>query len=176
MNSDSRLPHSWLWRGLILSVFLLPVCFYARLRTSGQAAVGKVAVVSAASYLAPVAPDSIAAAFGRNLATKVEIAATQPLPKSLAGTTLKVNGEAAQLFFVSPDQINFLVPSGTTAGEADVVVTSGDGTVSAGKVRIAQAAPALLTADAGGRGPLASTLLRIKRNGELRYEPLSKRN
>ncbi len=176
MDRDFRLQRFWLWRGLILSALLLPVCFYAGSRASGQNAVGKVAVVSAASYLAPVAPDSIAAAFGRNLATKVELAVTQPLPKSLAGTTLKVNGEPAQLFFVSPDQINFLVPSGTTAGEADVVVTSGDGTVSAGKVRIAQAAPALLTADASGRGPLSSTLLRVKRNGELRYEPLSRYN
>lgn len=174
MNRVPRSPHSWVWPGLILSTVLLCICFYARLGAHGQKATGTVTVVSAANYLAPVAPDSIAALFGQNLATRTDVAAAQPLPKALAGTTVKVNGELAQLFFVSPGQINFLVPKTVPAGSADIIVTSGDGSISTGKVQIAKVAPALFSADALGRGPLASVLLRLKKNNVISYEPLSK--
>src|SRR5262249_8888128 len=64
---------------------------------SGQGAAGNAAsvvTVSAASYdpKGNLAPDSIAAAFGSQLATRTEAAPTQPLPTELAGTTLEVNG------------------------------------------------------------------------------------
>src|SRR5262245_41634004 len=82
----------------------------------------QVATVSAASFAPVVAPDSIAAAFGSRLATSTQIASSQPLPTTLAGTTVKVNGALAQLFFVSPLQVNFVLPSGTPSGAASVVV------------------------------------------------------
>jgi uncharacterized protein (TIGR03437 family) len=133
-----------------------------------------VVTVSAASYANTVAPESIVAAFGAGLASEVKVATTIPLPTALAGTVVKVNGEAAPLFFVSPNQINYLIPAGTPAGIASVVVTSGDGKVAAGTVQIATAAPALFTADASGSGPLAAQLLRLKANGQLIYEPLAR--
>src|SRR5262245_12257276 len=76
---------------------------------------GQVATVSAASFRpsVPLAPHSIAAAFGAGLATRTELAVTHPLPKTLAGTSVRVNGEAAPLFFVSPGQINYLIPPRT---------------------------------------------------------------
>ncbi|MGH9846708.1 MAG: IPT/TIG domain-containing protein, partial [Blastocatellia bacterium] len=120
----------------------------------------------------PVAPDSIVSAFGARLATDTVVANSLPLPRDLAGTTVKVNGELAQLFFVSPTQINFLIPAGTPAGTASVAVTSGDGMVSNGTAPIAPVAPALFTANADGKGPLASLLLRVKANGQQSFEPL----
>ena len=151
----------------LASVFVIPP------RASSQGAGVPVATVSAASFARIVAPDSIAAAFGLRLATQVAYADSQPLPTSLAGTTVRVNGELAGLFFVSPSQINYLIPPGTPTGVASVVVTSGDGTVSTGSAQIAPVAPALFTASGDGQGALASQLLRIKANGQLIYEPLA---
>lgn len=133
----------------------------------------QVTTVSAASYSTIVAAESIVAAFGVGLATEVAVATTVPLPTNLAGTTVRVNGEAAPLFFVAPGQINYLIPAGTPPGTATVAVTSGDGKVSTGTVEIVPVAPALFTANSSGRGPLASLLLRVKSDGQLIYEPLS---
>ncbi|MGH9939807.1 MAG: putative Ig domain-containing protein, partial [Blastocatellia bacterium] len=117
--------------------------------------------VNAADFrIAPLAADSIAAAFGANLATRIEIAQSLPLPLSLAGTTLTVNGVAAPLFFVSPTQINFVVPPAVDLGAATIIVSSPLGSYSLGAVEIVAAAPALFTADATGRGD-ASALATI---------------
>jgi adhesin/invasin len=69
-------------------------------------------VVNSASYEATLGePGSIATIFGANLATTTVTAQVVPLPKQLGGTTVTWNGVAAALFFVSPTQINFQVPS-----------------------------------------------------------------
>ncbi|MEP7338659.1 MAG: IPT/TIG domain-containing protein, partial [Acidobacteriota bacterium] len=142
----------------------------------GQSGAVKVTTVSAASFLAneSVAPDSIVAAFGANLATGVAVAPGRPLSTQLAGTTVKVNDRLAPLFFVSPSQINYLIPVGTAAGEARVVVTSGDGTVSQGTVQVAPVAPAIFTANASGQDVAAAVALRVKANGSQTYEPVSR--
>jgi hypothetical protein len=130
-----------------------------------------VTVVSAASFeIAPVAPESIVAIFGTALATRVEVATIVPLPTSLAGTTVRVKDSAgverlAALFFVSPGQINWQIPAGTAPGEAMIIVTSGDGTVSTGKVQIVAASPSLFTANASGLGVPAGFGLRVKADG-----------
>lgn len=76
-----------------------------------------------------IAPQSIATAFGANLATGLESATTQPLPTSLAGTTMKIKDaggveSSAQFFFASPNQINFYVPAGVAPGLATLTVTT----------------------------------------------------
>lgn len=56
---------------------------------------GSLASVSAASFLsAEMAPDSIVAAFGQNLATATEPAATLPLPTTLAGASVRPRDSA----------------------------------------------------------------------------------
>src|SRR5215470_10407448 len=80
-----------------------------------------VTTVSAASFAPIVAPDSIAASFGGRLATQVAQATTNPLPTSLAGTTVKVNGVMAGLFYVSPTQVNYHIPPETKPGAVSVV-------------------------------------------------------
>src|SRR5262245_13571843 len=77
---------------------------------------GAVASVNAASYVAPVARNSIVAAFGNNLATATAAAQTTPLPTTLAGMTVTIQDSAgattpAPLFFVSATQVNYLIPS-----------------------------------------------------------------
>jgi uncharacterized protein (TIGR03437 family) len=109
-------------------------------------------VVNAANYGTALAPGGIAAAFGSNLATGVYAATALPLQTSLGGTVVAVNGVAAQLFYASPTQVNFIVPPATAPGEAAVSVTVNGAPAAAGTVTISQVAPALFTASADGRG------------------------
>ena len=137
-----------------------------------------VASVSAASFVASpatLAQNSIAAAFGTQLATATQIAATQPLPTTLAGTTVTVGGVPAQLFFVSSGQINYLIPEAVPPGDAQVVVTStvanGDQIISRGAIKIAPASPAVFTANANGTGVPAAVTGRINANNQFVFDP-----
>lgn len=135
--------------------------------------------VSAADYnSAQLAADSIIAAFGSRLATATQTAVANPLPTTLAGTVIKVRDSqgverAAPLFFVSPSQVNYVMPTGTANGAATITITGGDGTVATANVPIEPIAPALFAADASGRGLAAAVALRIKATGEQSYEPIA---
>lgn len=137
------------------------------------------ASVSAANYSgSSLATEAITATFGSRLATTVQSATSQPLPTTLAGTTITVRDSSgtqrnAPLFFVSPTQVNYQVPPGTTVGPALITITSGDGVVSSGQAQIASVSPGIFTANADGRGVPAATLLRVKANGEQIYEPVA---
>src|SRR5581483_6697368 len=136
-----------------------------------------VTTVSAASYEgSAIAPESIVAAFGTQLATQTALATTTPLPTSLGGTTVEINGQAAQLFFVSAGQINFVIPAGTASGTANVVVHAGNGITSNGTVQVKQAGPAVFSANADGSGVPAALALRVKTNNEQIYESVSQLN
>jgi uncharacterized protein (TIGR03437 family) len=134
--------------------------------------------VSAASYRgAPLAAEAIVAAFGSQLSTTTLAAAALPLPTSLGGTSVSVRGVAgmdrpAPLFFVSPAQINYLIPAGAVTGAATVTITSGDGTVSGGEIQIAPVAPGVFTANSSGQGLAAATALRLRSDGSQSYEPV----
>ncbi|MFN8004240.1 MAG: CHRD domain-containing protein [Acidobacteriota bacterium] len=117
---------------------------------------GAFAGVDAAKFSAAVAPESIAAGFGSKLASQTLAAPRLPLSNSLDGTSVYVNGIAAKLFFVSAGQINFLVPSSTLPGPAQVVVLAKDGSVSRGTLNVSQSAPALFTRLFNGTGAPAA--------------------
>jgi uncharacterized protein (TIGR03437 family) len=97
--------------------------------------------VSATSF-APgaLAPDSIATAFGKDLATLAAPAGTSVTIQDSAGAK-----RPATLFYVSPGQVNLLISGGTAAGPASVTVTSADGTQSSASIQIAAVAPSLFT-------------------------------
>jgi uncharacterized protein (TIGR03437 family) len=79
----------------------------------------------------------------------------------------------APLFFVSPGQVNYLVPEGTAAGAATVAITSGDGSLAAGAVNIASVAPGLFTANADGQGVPAGLAMRIRAPGSGGFEAIA---
>lgn len=115
------------------------------------------AVVNAANYkLGSLPADSIATAFGTDLAVRIEHAQALPLPTEMAGTVVTVNGIAAPLLYVSPTQINFIVPPSVETGPATIIVSSPTGTYSLGMSEITDAAPAIFSADATGRGDAAA--------------------
>lgn len=123
-----------------------------------------------------IAPQSIVSAFGTLLATSTVVAPTVPLPTDLGGTFVEVNGVRAPLFFVSVNQINFLIPAGTAPGTATVVVTAGDGTISTGTVDIRLIAPAIVTANGGGTGVPNGQVIRIKTDNSQSFETLAQLN
>ncbi|MEO6724718.1 MAG: CHRD domain-containing protein [Blastocatellia bacterium] len=114
------------------------------------------ATVDAAKFGNLIAPNAIVAAFGTKLASTTVSATTTPLPTSLDGTSVYVNGVQARLFFVSPTQINYLVPEGIPAGAAQVVVAAKDGTVTRGVVNVSASIPSLFTRTANGLGAPAA--------------------
>jgi len=134
--------------------------------------------VSAASFIgAELAGESIVAAFGIGLATEVKIAASLPLPVSLAGTTVKVKDSAgaerdAPLFFVAPAQVNYLLPKNIAAGLALVTITSGDGKIATGSILVSPVSPGLFSANSSGQGIAAATVLRVKTDNTQIFEPM----
>src|SRR5262249_29815104 len=70
------------------------------------------------------APRAIMTIFGTNLSDKTYQATTFPLPTQLGPTWVMVNGVATPLFYVSPLQINFQMPSGVPATAVSVVVNN----------------------------------------------------
>ncbi|MBI1763765.1 MAG: FG-GAP repeat protein [Acidobacteria bacterium] len=135
-----------------------------------------VATVSAASFEAGAAPDSIVASFGAGLATQNASATTTPLPTQLGGTTVEVNGVRAGLFFVSAGQVNYAIPSTTLYGTANVVIRSGDGTVSNGTIQVVQVTPGIFSANGNGRGAAAAVFLRARSNGTQSFETTAQFN
>ncbi|MBL8208737.1 MAG: hypothetical protein JNM09_31185, partial [Blastocatellia bacterium] len=109
-------------------------------------------------------------AFGTNLATNTQPGLSLPLPTALQGTTVSVKDSMgttrlAPLFFVSPLQINYQMPSGTSTGNAVVTVTSGNGIVTRGTVSIVDVSPGLFTATQNGSGFAAANALYVKPSG-----------
>ena len=107
------------------------------------------------SAIKAVAPDTIAVARGSVLANTTLQSQRLPngtFPTNVAGTTVTVNGRAAQIFFVSPGQVNFLAPPTTEIGTADVVVTNSENFQSRGSVPTLRTAPGVFTKPGDGTG------------------------
>lgn len=132
--------------------------------------IGPVEVQSAAAPNGVVAPDSIASIYGSsisgsNLASVTAQATTQPPPMSLGGVTVTVTDSAgvarsAPLMYVSPSQINFVVPDGTAAGTAQFSIQNGTSTITAAAL-IQPVAPALFSMSGNGTGVAAANAILV---------------
>ncbi len=115
-----------------------------------------------------IAPDSLVSAFGTDLATGSAVSST--FPTTLNGTTITIvdsNNASykAQIYSVSANQVNYLVPSNAASGRATITVTSGDGVVTKGIVYIQPVAPGLYTASSNGKGAAAAIAITTHSNG-----------
>ena len=129
--------------------------------TPPRPASGTLTILNRASFghepssIKAVAPDSIAVALGSALAFTTEQSQRQAdgtFPTTVGGTTVTVNGQPAQIFFVSPTEVHFHVPAATLLGTAEVVVTNSDGFQSRGNVTTLRAAPGVFTRTGDGLG------------------------
>jgi len=109
-----------------------------------QASVGITSVVDAAGFQpGPVAPGSLIALFGSNLATATAGASAAPWPKVLKGASVFINGMAAPLAYVSPTQINAQIPYEMASGQATVTVVAGSAVLPPVELTIEPIAPGL---------------------------------
>lgn len=113
-------------------------------------------VVSAASgEPGALAPNALASIYGTQLSfTERAIRAADidgwqlPVQLSGAGVQVVIGGRYAPLYYVSPTQVNFLIPSDLRAGEVTLLVVR-EGTVGPTvRVKLRPAAPALFQMDA----------------------------
>jgi hypothetical protein len=96
------------------------------LSTGAFAQVMPTAVTDAAGFTNRVAPGSLASIFGENIATKNMNAGSIPLPFSLGGVQVTVDGIRALLVYtgVTPfNQVNFQMPGEVPPGTANLVIT-----------------------------------------------------
>jgi adhesin/invasin len=108
------------------------------------------------SQTAVVSPGSIVSLFGSNLAPGTAAAASLPLPTTLAGVQVLVNGIPAPLFYVSPAQINFQMPAGITDTVVQVVIVSGSVQSLPVTVPIVTEDPGIFTIRSDGTGQAAA--------------------
>jgi len=117
-------------------------------------------VLSSANWTAPVAPYSLDSAFGSNLSSQTAAVTGLPLPITLGGVSVEVSDSAgmaqsAGLLFVSPGQINFLMPT-VAIGPVTVMVISGSNVVARGAVQVQPSAAGVYSADTSGSGVAAA--------------------
>ena len=122
-------------------------------------------VESSAAPVAVAAPGSLGSIYGTNLAAAMLQAPSLPLPLSLGGVSITVQDAAgksagAPLLYVSPGQINFLMPSDLATGVATFTITNGGNSPVTAIGAVGQVAPTLFAINGTGSGPAAATALR----------------
>jgi hypothetical protein len=146
--------------------------------TAARPTTGSLTVLNEASFghepstTKAIAPDSNAVALGGALAFNTQQApkdSNNTFPTTFGGTTVTVNGRRAQITFVSPTQVNFIVPSQTEVGTAEVVVTNEEGFQSRGTVTVLRAAPGIFTKSGDGQGE--GVVLNANMQGSGTFDP-----
>jgi uncharacterized protein (TIGR03437 family) len=131
-----------------LQVTTLPAGFTVTAPPGGAAAgntpiLSYQGLVNSASSQAKVAPGSLASLYGLNLAFSTTAASSLPLPTTLGGTTVTLNGTAVPLLVVSATQINLQLPFNVATGPATLRVNNGAQTSQPMTVQIDAVAPGL---------------------------------
>jgi len=113
-------------------------------------------VTAAGFHEGPVAPVSIVSGFGLNIAPGIAGADERPLPTELLGRRIDVIDSSgarrpARLFFLSPEQVNFLMPTFLFAGPGVVeILDEDDAIVASGPIEIQPVAPQLFVSTPDG--------------------------
>jgi uncharacterized protein (TIGR03118 family) len=108
-------------------------------------------IVNGASFSSALAPNtwaSILKGGGMSATTRGWLATDfigTVLPTQLNGVSVTVNGEPAAVSYISPTQINFLMPPDIQSGAAQIVVTNNGLASTAATVTLTSTAPAFFT-------------------------------
>jgi uncharacterized protein (TIGR03437 family) len=131
---------------------------YFGVQTPALAATGvflnPLGVINAASFAPagnPISPGQFVTLFGTGLAKSNQTAAP-PYPLSLNGVSVLINNKAAPLYFVSPGQLNVLVPFATIGPTATVVVQNSGVNSNTVTVPVAATSPGIYALDQSGSG------------------------
>jgi uncharacterized protein (TIGR03437 family) len=135
-------------------------------------------VGSSAAPVSVVAPGSLGTIYGTNMAQTTQQAASLPLPTTLGGVSIVVKDAAgnpgtASLLYVSPSQINFLIPQGLATGVASFTISNGAGASVTAMGAVGQVVPTLFSMAGTGTGPVAATALSIGGGSPATSSPVS---
>jgi uncharacterized protein (TIGR03437 family) len=124
---------------------------------------------------ASFAPGSVAVVFGQGMSTGYPGPIELVFPTTFGGVSISVtdsagNTAAAPLLYVSPSQINFILPAGLAAGTAQVQVNGGSLPQLPASIQIAPVAPGLFSLNNSGLA--AGYAIRVSAGGTQTVEPV----
>ena len=137
---------------LLLAVLLFRSCSWAQGSGNPPAFLPDSIVNSANGSSASLTPNVLASLYGSNLAlstasASIEAVGDGSLPTVLAGVRVKVGSIFAPLLYVSPTQVNFIVPTSLSAGQTNILLTRGITDTPTMQITLLDAAPALFADD-----------------------------
>ena len=112
---------------------------------------GVVNAASSAPAGNPISPGQFVTLYGTGLAKSNQTAAP-PYPSLLNGVSVSINNKPAPLYFVSPGQLNVLVPYATTGPTATIVVQNSGVNSNTVTVPVAATSPGIYALDQSGSG------------------------
>jgi len=102
-------------------------------------------VTDAAQFQQVFSPGGIMSIFGSQLASSAaQSAASVPLPISMSGVEVLVNGVPAPLYYASPTQLNVQIPYETSTGTA-VISVNNNGKVATHNITVSPTGPGIFT-------------------------------
>jgi uncharacterized protein (TIGR03437 family) len=113
------------------------------------------AALDGAGFNGTLAPGTIFSIFGTDLAFgngdgNSDAAAATPLPTELGGVNVKVGNRYAPLFYVSPTQINAMIPFETTGTSTTLNIETGPGAEGKGiQINLSPTAPGIFSTGGG---------------------------
>jgi uncharacterized protein (TIGR03437 family) len=118
-----------------------------------------------ASFKLTYAPGMTLSIFGSQLATSIAAASSVPLPISMGGVAITVNGVVAPLYYISPGQLNIQIPYETAANSTATVNINNNGHVTTRTFNLASAAPGIFVDQ--NSAPVPSTAIARGKIGTL---------
>lgn len=144
---------------LLLAALFFRSCLWAQDSNEQAPSFSPDSIVNAANNSSTsLTPNGLATVYGRNLAystvaVSLEQVGAGTLPYKLGGIQITVGLWLAPLLYVSPTQINFLIPADLAPGQTALAITR-QSTSTQVQITVLEAAPALFVVD---NGKLAAT-------------------
>lgn len=137
---------------LLLAVLLFRSCSWAQGSGNSPVFPPDGVVNSANGSPDSLTPNTLVSLYGTNLslataAVSLNDAASASLPTTLAGVRVIVGGFFASLLYVSPTQVNFLMPVNLQPGQTNISLVRGITRTPTVQITLLDAAPALFTAN-----------------------------
>ncbi len=110
-------------------------------------------------YLAPGAVGSVFGFSATQFGQSADFGGALPVPTTVGGVQVLMNGQPSPIFHVAPNQINFVVPSNAPASgnaQLQVVVQATGQVLGSGSVQMNTVAPAMFTSSQSGTGQIAA--------------------